>query len=431
MILDKAIERRAAEGRPIGIGLVGAGYIARGIAAHALRMPGVELVAVSNRTLARATALFEELGGVTPVPVETPAELDAAAAGATPAVTDDPAVLSGAESVEVVIEATGEVEFGARTALRAIADGKHVVLLNVALDATVGPLLAAKAAAAGVVITNTDGDEPGVAMNLIRYLRTIGLEPVLAGNIKGFLDRRRTPETQRAFAESVGQDAQKVASYADGTKLSLELAVLANATGFGVARRGMNGYRCAHVDDVPALYEKHERIDGMVDFCLGAEPGSGVFAVCRSDDPTARRYLEHFKLGSGPLYLFHVPWHLPQAEAPLTAARAVLFGDATIAPLGGPRCEVLAVAKRDLRAGEVLDGIGGFACYGTIDNVEVVRAENLLPIGVSGGCTMRTDVPADRALRYDDVDLPPARLIDRLRAEQEELFPGPLAAALD
>jgi predicted homoserine dehydrogenase-like protein len=274
-----------------------------------------------------------------------------------------------------------------------------------------------------VIVSYTDGDEPGVAMNLIRYLRTIGLRPVLAGNLKGLLDRHRTPDTQRAFAESVGQDPQKVSSYADGTKLSMELAILANAAGFGVAQRGMNGYRCDHVNELSSLYDEHPHRDGMVDFCLGAQPGSGVFAVCRAEDPTARIYLEHFKLGPGPLYVFYAPWHLPQAEAPLTAARAVLFGDAAVASLGGPRCEVITVAKRDLRSGETLDGIGGFMSYGSIDNVEVTGPEHLLPMGVSPDCTLVRDVPADQPLRYDDVTLPPDRLIDRLRDEQALLYP--------
>ncbi len=424
ILLDRALQRRAADGRPIRVALVGAGYIARGIAAHALRMPGIELVAVSNRTLARAAALYEGPGASRPLTVGTPAALDAAIARGAPAVTDDAAVVCRAEAVDVVIEATGDVDFGAVTVLDAISHRKHVVLLNAALDSTVGPLLKTKADAAGVIISYTDGDEPGVAMNLIRYLRTIGLRPILAGNLKGFLDRHRTPETQRGFAESVGQDPQKVSSYADGTKLSMELAILANATGFGVAKRGMNGYRCDHVDELASLYDEHPHRDDMVDFCVGAEPGSGVFAVCHADDPTARIYLEHFKLGPGPLYVFYAPWHLPQAEAPLTAARAVLFGDAAVTPLDGPRCEVFAVAKRDLRAGETLDGIGGFMSYGSIDNIEVTRPENLLPMGVSPDCTLVRDVPGDQPLRYDDVTLPAGRLIDRLRDEQAQLFPG-------
>jgi predicted homoserine dehydrogenase-like protein len=254
-------------------------------------------------------------------------------------------------------------------------------------------------------------------------VKTIGLQPVLAGNIKGFLDRHRNPETQRAFAESVGQEPKRIASYADGTKLSMEAALVANAAGFGVARRGMNGYRCAHVTDLLELYDGDVPPDeGIVDYVLGAEPGSGAFVVGYSANQIAREYLRYFKMGDGPLYLFYAPWHIPQAEASLTAARAVLFGDAAVAAMDGPRCEVIAIAKRDLRAGEVLDGIGGFTCYGSIDNVGVTRSERLLPMGVSEGCLLVADVPVDHAVTYDDVRLPTGRLIDRLRLEQDALF---------
>lgn len=423
IILDKALELRAEAGNPICMVIVGAGYMARGIAAHATSMPGIELAAISNRTIGKAAGLFEELGRGPARRVETPDELDDAIARGVPAVADSPEPLCRAESVDVVVEVTGEVEFAAHCVLDAIAHGKHVVLVNAELDSTVGPILKAKADQAGVILTNTDGDEPGVTMNLLRYVKTIGLRPILAGNIKGFLDRHRNPDTQRAFAESVGQRPKRIASYADGTKLSMEATIVANATGFGVARRGMNGYRCAHVTDVLELYDAGVRPDeGIVDYVLGAEPGSGAFVVGYSVNPIAREYLSNFKMGDGPMYLFYVPWHVPQAEAPLTAARAVLFRDAAVAPIDGPRCEVATIAKRDLRAGEELDGVGGFTCYGTIDNVDVSRREQLLPMGLSEGCVLVADVPIDQPVAYDDVRVPNGRLIDRLRLEQEALF---------
>jgi predicted homoserine dehydrogenase-like protein len=161
---------------------------------------------------------------------------------------------------------------------------------------------------------------------------------------------------------------------------------------------------------------------GIVDYVLGAEPGSGAFVVGYSANAIAREYLRYFKMGDGPLYLFYAPWHIPQAEAPLTAARAVLFRDAAVAAMDGPRCEVITIAKRDLRAGEVLDGIGGFMCYGSIDNVDVTRRERLLPMGVSEGCVLVADVPLDHPVTYDDVRVPSGRLIDRLRVEQDALF---------
>jgi predicted homoserine dehydrogenase-like protein len=423
IILDKALANRAEAGNPVRMAIVGAGYMARGIAAHATLMPGIELVAISNRTIGKAAQVFEELGRGPARGIERPDDLDDAVARGVPAVADTPEPLCRAESVDVLVEVTGEVEFGAHSVLDAIAHGKHVVLVNAELDSTVGPILKAKADQADVILTNTDGDEPGVAMNLLRYVKTIGLQPVLVGNIKGFLDRHRNPDTQRAFADSVGQGPKRIASYADGTKLSMEATLVANATGFGVARRGMNGYRCAHVTDLLELYDRSVPPDeGIVDYVLGAEPGSGAFVVGYSADPIAQEYLRYFKMGNGPLYLFYAPWHIPQAEAPLTAARAVLFRDAAVAAMDGPRCEVITMAKRDLRAGEVLDGVGGFTCYGTIDNVDVSRRERLLPMGVSEGCVLVADVPVDQAVTYDDVRLPNGRLVDLLRLEQDTLF---------
>jgi predicted homoserine dehydrogenase-like protein len=423
IILDRALAEREAEGRPIRIGLVGAGYMARGIAAHAASIRGVEIVAIANRTVERAKQIYVE---TRPEPVSEAQALDAledAVAQRTPVVTGDAGLIARAEGIDVVMDTTGEVEFGARLALDAIASRKHVVLVNAELDATLGPILKVRADEAGVVISNTDGDEPGVTMNLLRYVETIGLRPVLAGNIKGFLGRHRNPDTQKAFADSVGQGARMITSFADGTKLSMETTLVANATGFRVARRGMYGHECEHVNDVLRLFDPEELLaHGLVDYVLGAAPGTGAFVVGWTDQPVQAEYLRHFKMGDGPFYVFHTPWHLPQAEAPLTAARAVLFGDASVTPLAGPSCDVITVAKRDLRAGEELDGIGGFTCYGVIENAETARRERLLPMGLAQGCELLADVPMDEPVSYDDVRVPEGRLTDELRREQDALF---------
>jgi predicted homoserine dehydrogenase-like protein len=426
--LETALEKRAADGDPVRIGLVGAGYIARGIAAHARRIRGIELVAVCGRQAVRAMEVFGE-SDPAPRHVETPAEIADALAARVPVVLEQPELLCRAEGIDAVIEATGSVEFGARTVLDAIGHHKPVVVANSDLDSTLGPILSARASEAGVVYSYTGGDEPGVAMDLLRYVRTIGLDPVIVGNIKGFLDHYRNPETQRAFADSVGQKANRITSYADGTKLAQESVIVANAAGFSIARRGMIGYRCSHVNDLLGLIDpKAQSGTGLVDYVLGAAPGSGVFVVAHIDDPVVRTYLEHFKMGAGPHYLFYIPWHLPQAEAPLTAARAVLSGYATVAPLGGPQCEVVSIAKRDLKAGDVLDGIGGFSTYGLIENIDVSRHEGLLPIGLSDSCTLVAEVARDSAVRYEDVAVPGGRLGDMLFAEQERLFAGSTAA---
>jgi predicted homoserine dehydrogenase-like protein len=423
VILDKALRQRALDGRPVRIALVGAGYMGRGIAICADSVPGLEVVAISNRTVERAVGIYDHLGRSEPRRAASVEDVSTAIAEGKAVVADNPSLVCRAEGVDVVIEATGELEFAAGVALAAIAGGKHLVLVNAELDATVGPILKARADDAGVVLTNTNGDEPGVTMDLMRYVTSIGLRPVLAGNIKGFLDRHRTPDTQRAFAESVGQDPKRVASYADGTKLCMETAIVANASGFGVSKRGMRGFQCAHVRDVIDLCDPDELLaGGTVDYVLGAEPGSGAFVVGYNEKPELQPYFAYFKLGDGPFYVFYAPWHLPHAEAPLTAARAALFHDAAVAPADGPRCDVVTIAKRDLRAGELLDGLGGFTCYGTIENSDVARRERLLPMGLSERSELLVEIAIDEPIRYDDVRRPVGRLIDRLRAEQDALF---------
>jgi predicted homoserine dehydrogenase-like protein len=295
--------------------------------------------------------------------------------------------------------------------------------MNAELDATVGPILKVYADRAGVVITNADGDQPGVMMNLYRFVKSIGYQPVLAGNIKGLQDYYRTPETQKQFAAEHHITPQMATSFADGTKISMENSIVANATGFRVGQRGMYGPRCAHVKETVDLFPMDQMMNGgLVDYILGAEPGPGVFVLGYNTDPVRQDYMKYFKMGEGPLYAFYVPYHLPHLEVPLTAARAVLFKDPAVAPLGGPVCDVITVAKRDLKPGEVLDGIGGFTCYGMIENSEICRSENLLPMGLSEDCTLKRDISKDQVISCDDVNYPEDRLCDRLRQEQTQHF---------
>lgn len=424
ILVDTALEKRLRDDNPVRVGLVGAGYMGRGIALELLTgIRGLRLVALANRTLCEAERAYRDAGVEETVRARSAAQIEAAMARGRFAVTDDALALCRAEGIEAVIEATGEIEFGATVAMEAIAHGKHVILMNAELDATLGPILKVHADRAGVVFTDTDGDEPGVAMNLFRFVKTTGYRPVLAGNVKGFIDPYRNPDTQRDFAVRNNQKPPMITSFADGTKLSMEAAILANATGLGVAKRGMHGYPCAHVREILGLYSVERLLEGgLIDYTLGAEPHTGAFVVGYSDHPIKQQYLRYFKMGDGPLYLFYTPYHLPHIQLPLTVARAVLFQDATVAPLGAPVCEVVAVAKRDLQAGEILDGIGGFTCYGMIDNAGVCRDEDLLPMGLSDGCRLLHEVPKDRALRRADIALPAGRLADRLRAEQDARF---------
>jgi predicted homoserine dehydrogenase-like protein len=424
IIVDKALERRQQDGNPIRIGMVGAGYMGQGMTAVIERnLVGMRVVAIANRTVETAERAFADAGVDAPAQVSDQAALDGVLARGGRAVTSDPLLLCRAPGIEAIIECTGEVEAGARVATEAIANRKHVLLVNAELDATVGPILKVLADRAGVVVTNADGDEPSVAMNMFRFVRSIGYRPVLAGNVKGFLDHHRNPDTQRGFADAHGQRPFMVTSFADGTKLSLEATTLANATGFKVSKPGMEGRRLAHVKDLLDLYDPKELLDqGLVEYVLGAEPGSGAFVIGYNDDPMLMPYMSYFKMGDGPLYMFYRPFHLTHLEAPLSVARAVLFGDAAIAPAGGPVCEVATIAKRDIEAGEELDGIGGYDCYGLIENLEDARRDDVLPIGLAAGARLTRPVAQDQPIRSADVTLPEGRLIDQLRAQQAAHF---------
>jgi len=427
--LERALAQREAEGRPIRIGLIGAGYMGRGVALQLCTpLVGMRLVAIANRHVEGAQQAWAVAGRSNAVVANRQAEVDKAIAQGKPVATADADLLCHAVGIDVLIEATAEVDFGAHVVLEAVAGRKHIVLMNATVDATLGPILKVRADEEGVVISNADGDEPGIALNLLRYVQAIGFRPVMAGNLKGFLDRYRTSETQREFAEKTGQRAKMCAAYADGTKLNLEACLIANATGFKVGRRGMYGPRCEHVNDVVEQMSQNnigsqqllER--PLVDFVLGAKPGAGVFVVGYNDEPAKRKYMEYLKMGAGPLYVFYNPYVFPHLEIPFTAARAFIEREATIAPRGAPACDVVTVAKRDLKAGEILDGLGGFAAYGLIENAEIARADELLPVGLSEGCRVLRNIRRDEAVSYDDVELPSGRLGDRLRAEQDRHF---------
>jgi predicted homoserine dehydrogenase-like protein len=425
VIVDTALQRRHQEGNPIRVAMVGAGFMGSAIALEIVRsIVGMKLVAISNRTLSKAEEAYRNAGVDSVEVVGSVHELEDAVSRGRYAITDDPMLLGQAGNIDAVIDATAEIEFGAHVAMNAIAHGKHVILMNAELDATLGPILKVYADRAGVVITYTDGDEPGVAMNLYRFLKTVGYEPLLMGQIKGLLDRYRNPHTQREFAEKYKQKPAMVASFADGSKLSLESTIMANATGFKVGRRGMYGPHCAHVKDVINHFSSDQlRSDGgWVDFVLGAEPGTGAFVVAYNDQPVKREYMQYFKMGSGPMHVFYQPFHLAHLQVPLSVARAVLFNDATIAPLAGPVCDTLTFAKRNLTAGTTLDGMGGFTCYGAIDTYEISQAERLLPMTLSQGCRLKRDVLQDQPIGYADVELPVGRLCDRLRDEQAAFF---------
>jgi predicted homoserine dehydrogenase-like protein len=429
-IVDRELQKLEQSGKRIRVAMVGAGFMARGIVRQMLHyVEGMELVAISNRHLENAREAYAASGETNVEVVRSVPELEDAIAAGRRAITEDPRIICDAAGIDAIVEVTGSIEYAAHVVMRAIANRKHIIMMNAEIDGTLGPILKCYADRAGVVITNTEGDQPGVIMNLYRWVKGLGVKPVLCGNIKGLHDPYRNPTTQEGFAKKWGMKAPMVTSFADGTKISFENAIVANATGMAVAKRGMHGPVVepgTPIQEAVNWYPLEDLLDGpgIVDYCVGAMPNPGVFVLGTTGDEVERHYLSLYKMGPGPLYCFYWPYHLCHFEVPFTIARAAIFQDAAIAPLDRPYVDVITAAKRDLAAGEVIDGLGHYMTYGLCENADLVHAEGLLPIGLAEGCRLKRHVRKDEIITYADVELPADRLCDRLRAEQDIRFFG-------
>jgi predicted homoserine dehydrogenase-like protein len=387
----------------------------------------MRMAAVYNRRPERAHHVFDYAGFQNVTVAGTQAEVDDGIRRGVPVVAEDPFTICRSSEIDVVVDVTGSVEFGCHIILEAFKHGKPVVLMNAEVDATNGPILQVYARKHGVILSACDGDEPGLQMNLFRWVKGLGLIPRVIGNVKGLQDPYRNPTTQQGWAERWGQNAAMVTSFADGSKISFEQSIVANATGFKVRSRGMSrglNYEDS-IMDIHKLYDIDElrAVGGIVDYTVGPA-GVKIFCLAEHADPKQRHYLNLYKMGEGPLYPFWVPYHLVHFEAPNAIARVVLFGDNLAPPLDGPVVEVCAVAKRDLVAGEVLDEYGMYMTYGEAVNAEEMSSKRYLPEGLVEGCKLKNAIRKDQVLTYDDVELPKGRLADKLRAEQYRHFRG-------
>lgn len=417
------LERRRQAVGPIRIAIVGTGYFGSGLVRRIATIGGLVPAVAANRRLERAVAALE-VAGVERSNIracDDPGAARAALKQGYHVVTSSLGLPAHIDEIDVVMEATGDVLVGAEVALETIRHRKHVVAANVETHATVGPILKSMADDAGVVYSDVDGDEPGILKNLFDYCVGLGFRPLVLGNCKGVLKRYATPETQAEFARAHGLRPWLASAAADGTKLNLEMAAVANATGALPAVRGMVGPTTT-LDTVVEDLDRLELLSRgpIVEYTLGIP--NGVFVVVRGDEPEVRRDFRYLKMGDGPHYLLYRPHVLIFYEAPLSAAEAVLYRTPTIAPHGAPVAEVAAFAKRDLKAGERLDGIGGFHCYGLITAAEEARSERLLPICLASYARLTRDIPKDRPVSRDDVVFEEENGVIELRRQQDAHF---------
>ncbi len=426
IIIDNKLKERELDNNPIKVGVIGAGEMAKGLINQITRhTPGMKVVATYNRSLERPKEIYKIAGISSYEIVETISEFQRAIDSKTPIITQNIDLLIKGKGIDILVDITGSIEFSAKLTIDAINNKKDILSFNAELDATLGPILKYKADKAGVKYSVAEGDQPGVTLNLYRFVKQMGFNPLVCGNIKGMLDEYRTPSTQESFAKQWGMSPIMATNFADGTKVSCEQACIANATGMKVAKRGMLGYKSKeHVDNLTNLYDIEElkKLGGIVDFVIGAKPGPGVFVYATSDDPLSIKYLDYGKLGKGPLYSFYIPYHLLFFEIPISIARMVDFNDTIVAAKAGPVVEVITIAKTDLKKGDIIDDIGGYKTYGICENSDISRNEDLLPIGLAEGCKILRDIPKDQEITFDDVELPEGRLCDTLWEEQIRLF---------
>jgi len=432
--LNEDLKAREAAGRPVRVGVVGAGQMGTDVVATTKMMDGVDVVAVVDIDLQRAKdayAIGEVEGHV--VVAQDPGEADEAVAGDRLVVAEDYEVITGMGQVDVMLEATGVPDVGARAALQAARKGQHLAMMNVETDITVGPLLRWYAEQKGVLYALAAGDEPAACQELYDFADGLGFTVVAVGKGKNNpLDRHARP-TDPAWAEEAarrGLNPNMLIEFVDGSKTMIEMAAVSNATGLVPDVRGMHG-PVTHreiLERVFCLEEDGGILSqmGVVDYGVG-KVAPGVFLVVRTDHPRLLEAMVLRDMGDGPYYTLFRPYHLCSIEVPLTCAMLAIRGRSNMAPRDALVSEVFAVAKRDLEPGEALDGIGGSTFYSLIDTYDTARQERLLPIGLAKSARLGRSVPMDQPITYDDVEVVQETTVRALRDLQDRWIAGGVA----
>lgn len=387
-----------------GVVITGLGAMGQGLLYQISITPGLRCVAVAELKLDRAGDFLRSLGLPFEI-VSTRAQLVSAAERRVLALTDDGELAVQAPGAQVLMESTNTIRESLAFCRKAQAEGLHLVMMNAEADLLFGPLLLAGARSAGLIYTSCDGDQPGVVKRLVDEAILWGMEPVLLGNIKGFLDRTSDPVKIRPEADKRNLDPRMCAAFTDGTKLGIEAALMANACGGRADVVGMHGPRAAHVREVSELFDLaglRARGAPTVDYVLGAEPDGGVFVVGYCDHPYQRKMLRYYKLGDGPFYTLVRPMHLCHVEA-MRCVFEALAGVSLMEPVYGLRTNVFARAKRTLQTGDLLDGLGGHAAYGLIENCDPTVLPAGLPIFLADDVRLKRDIAQDEPIRLDDV----------------------------
>ena len=429
--LARDLHARAETGKPIRIGLIGAGEMGTDIVTQVARMPGIEVGALSARRLpntfkAVRTAYGDEENAQE---ATTESAMTRTIEGGKIAVTGDNDLILSNPLIDVIIDATGIPEVGAETGIKAIENGKHLVMMNVEADVTIGPYLKAQADKHGVIYSLGAGDEPSSCMELIEFVSALGYEVVSAGKGKNNpLNFDAIPDDYQEEADRRNMNVRLLVEFIDGSKTMVEMAAIANATGLVPDIAGMHGPRAA-IDQlsstlIPQADGGVLTKSGVVDYSIGKGVSPGVFVVARMDHPRLNERLEDLKIGKGPYFTFHRPYHLTSLEVPLTVARAVLHGKADMVPLPKPVAEVCAVAKKDMQPGDKLDAIGQYCYRSWIMTTPEARSARAVPCGLLQNGTVTAPIKKGELITYANAAPQPGSKIAELRALQDKMIYG-------
>jgi Predicted homoserine dehydrogenase len=428
--IDTRLEKLHSQGTPIRTALIGAGQMGKDIVAQIQKMKGISCDIVVDIDISNAYEAYRVAGYSDEDIAYAKDENEAAAAlkEEKKVVADSYLVATRTGIIQSVIDATGSPEMGARTTMECIFNKKHIVMMNVECDVTIGPILKKLCKEAGIVYSLTAGDEPGSIIEVYRFAKALGFEVVAAGKGKNNpLDIYAHPGMPewKEKAEARDMNPRMLVEFVDGSKTMIEMAAVSNATGLVPDVRGMHGPKC-NVKDLSTVFSLKEQggilnKNGVVDYGIG-DINPGVFVVVTTDNQRIIDGLVQRDMGNGPNYLFFRPYHLCSIETPITVAQAIIYGESTAQPMNKLTSECITIAKRDLKAGEILDGIGEYCYRASIELADVAREGNMLPVGLAKGAKIKCDIKKDEVITYDMVELNNNSVLLQLRRLQDQLF---------
>lgn len=397
--------RLKSEENPIDLILVGLGFMGHGFLQFIKQIPGIRVILLVSRDFYRASNSLTKSGLQHDV-ADNPAKIKTNSEKGILSICSDYKIISEIDC-HIVMEMTGEISYGTQVALETLNSGKHLATMNCELQVTLGTELKAYADDKNLNITEVQGDQPGSLASFMNELKLYGFEILMAGNLKGFLNRYATPNSLVEEAAKRGISWKQVTSFTDGTKIAFEMALVANYFGMEVLKPGMYGHPVDNLNDILPSYDwKSIPENGCVDYVIGLHLPAGIFMVGKHQDIQQSSYLNYLKLGNGPYYMLYRPFHLCHLEAPLSIARLSYFNEITINNSLNPTTQVVAFAKRDLKIGDKCDGIGGSDCYGLLYNLPNAKYHNIVPIGLVEDAIIESNVKKDEPIRFDDIALP-------------------------